>query len=244
MAMITIRANDASLSLGGRQIVAGVNIQAKQGQWVSIVGANEAGKTSLLHLLAGWRPPSSGQVLYNDHPIKADDRIEIVLAPGPDDLPGHLHGRELLTIVQHERQRSPPADWPDILTALNADRWLDRPVSELSLGTRRKVALATALCASPTILLLDEAFDALDAQSSVRIRTMVRALVDTGAMGVISASHAWESVFADSDIIAFLAAGQVVRRLERADFTDLSTQSARMQETILAAFATPIAATE
>jgi ABC-2 type transport system ATP-binding protein len=239
MAALSLQAHSVSLTLGGRQIINDVSLQAQGGQWVSVVGANEAGKTSLLHLLAGWRPPSSGQILYRERPLKADDRVEVVLAPGPDDLPGHLLGHELLKIVQQERQRPEPANWPAILEALNGDRWMDRPVNQLSLGTRRKVALATALCGSPSYLLLDEAFDALDALSSVRIRTMVRGLVDEGTMGVISASHAWESVFTDSDAIAFLAAGRVVRHLERTEFTDLAAQSARMQETILAAFATP-----
>jgi ABC-type multidrug transport system ATPase subunit len=239
MADLALRASNLCLTLGERDIVQGVTLQVALGQWVSIVGANEAGKTSLLHLLGGWRAPTAGQILFEDRPLNADDRAAIVLAPGPDDLPGHLLGRELITIVQHERQRSQPSDWPAILEALNADRWLDRAVNQLSLGTRRKVALATALCASPKVLLLDEAFDALDAQSSVRIRTMVRGLVDAGETAVISASHAWESVFSDSDAIAFLAAGRVVRHLKRADFLDLAAQSAKMQETILTAFATP-----
>lgn len=157
-------------------------------------------------------------------------------APGPDDLPGHLLGCELLEIVRHERRRPLPDDWGAILVSLNAERWLDRPINQLSLGTRRKVALASALIASPTVLLLDEAFDALDAQSSVRIRATVRALVDGCSMTVISASHAWESVFTNSDAIAFLASGRVVRYLERADFSVLAVQSENMQATILAAF--------
>jgi ABC-type multidrug transport system ATPase subunit len=243
MAGMTLSAQGVCLTLSGRQIVDNVSLRASLGKWVSIVGANEAGKTSLLQLLAGWRPPSSGEILFHNRPLMTDDRVEIVLAPGPDELPGHLLGSELLSIVQHERQRPKPANWSAILAALNADRWWDRPINQLSLGTRRKVALATALCASPSILLLDEAFDALDAQSSVRIRLMVREIVDSGAMGVISASHAWESVFTDSDSIAFLAAGRVVRQLERAQFVELAAQSARMQETILAAFATPAGAT-
>lgn len=237
MAALALCVQNVSLTLGGRTIVDDVSLGVDMGQWLSIVGANEAGKTTLLHLLARWRAPSSGQVLFGEVPLTSDDRVQVVLAPGPDDLPGHLLGRELLEIVSHERRRPLPEGWETILTALNADRWLDRPINQLSLGTRRKVALASALIASPTVLLLDEAFDALDAQSSVRIRATVRALVDGGKMAVISASHAWESVFTDSDAIAFLASGRVVRYLERADFSDLAVQSEKMQATILAAFA-------
>jgi ABC-type multidrug transport system ATPase subunit len=244
MATPVIDACSVCLTIGGRQILTNIDIAAACGEWVSIVGANEAGKTSLLHLLAGWRAPTSGAISFQDRPLHRDDRARIVLAPGQDDLPGHLLGKEVLALVQHERQRSPPDDWLDILHSLDAHRWLDRPIHELSLGTKRKVALATALCASPTVLLLDEAFDALDAQSSVRIRTMVRGLVDCGEMAVISASHAWESVFTDSDHIAFLSTGKVVRTLARADFEDLATQSARMQTTILEAFAIPVQPTK
>ncbi len=237
MAALVLSTQEVTLNLGGRQIIDRVSLGVEMGQWLSIVGANEAGKTSLLHLLAGWRAPTTGSVLFGERPLGNDDRVCVVLAPGPDDLPGHLLGSELLAIVRHERQRPLPPHWEAILSSLNADRWLDRPINQLSLGTRRKVALASALCASPTILLLDEAFDALDAQSSVRIRATVRALVDTGTMAVISASHAWESVFTDSDAIAFLAAGRVVRLLAKEDFTDLAVQSEKMQATILAAFA-------
>jgi ABC-type multidrug transport system ATPase subunit len=237
LAALILSVKDATLTLGGRTIIDSLSLGVSMGQWLSIVGANEAGKTTLLHLLAGWRAPSSGEVLFKDALLAADDRVQVVLAPGPDDLPGHLLGSELLAIVRHERRRPLPADWASILASLNADRWLDRPINQLSLGTRRKVALASALIASPTVLLLDEAFDALDAQSSVRIRATVRALVDSGTMAVISASHAWESVFNDSDAIAFLASGRVVRHLKRADFSDLAVQSEKMQATILAAFA-------
>jgi ABC-type multidrug transport system ATPase subunit len=237
MAAPVIAAKGVSLTIAGRQILANIDLAAAPGEWVSIVGANEAGKTSLLHLLAGWRAPTSGSISFQDRALHRDDRASVVLAPGQDDLPGHLLGNELLALVQHERRRPPPDNWQDVLRSLDAHRWLDRPLSELSLGTKRKVALATALCASPTVLLLDEAFDALDAQSSVRIRNMVRGLVDQGQMAVISASHAWESVFTDSDHIAFLSAGKVVRTLARPDFQDLAAQSARMQATILEAFA-------
>lgn len=237
MAPLALATQDATLSLNGRQIISGVTLGILLGQWLSIVGANEAGKTTLLHLLAGWRAPTTGSVVFGDKPLRHNDRVEIVLAPGPDDMPGHLLGSELLEIVRHERQRPLPNDWVALLASLDAPRWLDRPINQLSLGTRRKVALASALCASPTILLLDEAFDALDAQSSVRIRASIRALVDTGTMAVISASHAWESVFTDSDTIAFLAKGQVVRLLERSQFADLAAESAKMQATILTAFA-------
>jgi ABC-2 type transport system ATP-binding protein len=238
MASLVLNVQDATLILGARTIIDGVSLGVSIGQWLSIVGANEAGKTTLLHLLAGWRAPTSGQVEFNGAQLRSNDRVQVVLAPGPDDLPGHLLGSELLAIVRQERRRPLPADWDTILTSLNADRWLDRPIHQLSLGTRRKVALASALIANPTVLLLDEAFDALDAQSSVRIRATVRALVDGGTMAVISASHAWESVFSDSDAIAFLASGRVVRHLERAEFSDLAAQSEKMQATILAAFAT------
>jgi ABC-type multidrug transport system ATPase subunit len=244
MATPVIAAQSVSLILGGRHILNSIDISATLGEWVSIVGANEAGKTSLLHLLAGWRAPTSGAVSFQNRRLHRDDRATVVLAPGQDDLPGHLLGKELLALVQHERRKPPPQDWLDILHSLDAHRWLDRPIHELSLGTKRKVALATALCASPTVLLLDEAFDALDAQSSVRIRSMVRELVDQGHMAVISASHAWESVFTDSDHIAFLSAGQVVRYLARADFQDLAAQAQRMQTTILEAFAQPPSATK
>jgi ABC-type multidrug transport system ATPase subunit len=236
MAALNLTTSLACLTLSGRDILTDINLGVQTGEWLSIVGANEAGKTSLLHLLAGWRAPTSGEIRLNDASLTQDDRVRVVLAPGPDDLPGHLLGRELLQIVQHERNRDVFSDWSQILTSLDADRWMARPINELSLGTRRKVALASALCASPDLLLLDEAFDALDAVSSVRIRGTVRALVKSGQLGVISASHAWESVFADSDKIAFLDKGKVVRQLEQGEFRDIAAQSERIQATILAAF--------
>lgn len=236
MATLNLTTRGACLTLGGRNILSDVNLSVQTGEWLSIVGANEAGKTSLLHLIAGWRVPTSGEIRLNDASLTHDDRVRVVLAPGPDDLPGHLLGRELIQIVQHERNRPAPSGWDQILDSLNADRWLNRPINELSLGTRRKVALASALCASPELLLLDEAFDALDAVSSVRIRGTVRALVKSGQLAVISASHAWESVFADSDKIAFLDKGKVVRELAQGEFQDIAAQSERIQATILAAF--------
>ncbi|MEZ6023816.1 MAG: ABC transporter ATP-binding protein [Hyphomonadaceae bacterium] len=236
MAADRLSATELRVLFGKHAALDGVSIEFARGRWTSIVGANGAGKTTLLHTLAGWRKPTAGALALDGAPPGPSYRQDVVLAPAPEQLPPHLTGAEVIDIVARERGRTRIGGWADAFAALDGEAWNSRPVAELSWGTRKKLCLATAIATGPDFLLLDEAFDGLDSVSSIRIRQYVRSQASAGALGVVSASHAWESVFVDSDAVAFLAQGKLVRTMDAPQFQSLGEDARRIQDVVQGAF--------
>ncbi|KAF0115686.1 MAG: ABC-2 type transport system ATP-binding protein [Hyphomonadaceae bacterium] len=235
--MISLNAADLVVSMGKHNILKGVNIEAKLGAWVSLIGANGAGKTTLLRAIAGWHfSKIKGQVLCNGQKITNQTRQDVVLVPSPYDLPTYLLGHELIDIIVRERGAALHQNWPKILEILDGDIWYNRPIGELSWGTQKKICIATAICTGPKFILLDESFDGLDATSSLKIRQLFADLVKQNTIGVLSASHSWESVFAYSDTIYFLKAGSIINRLEQSDFAQLTIEAKRIEQMVTQIF--------
>jgi ABC-type multidrug transport system ATPase subunit len=232
----SLSACNLSIILGGTKILRDINFEISTGYWVSIIGANAAGKSTLLRSLVGWHKPSNGSVAWkSDDPFRSCN-LDVLLVPQPDDLPKWLTGKQILEICCNGRSRQLPTNWPEVLEVLDGSAWLEKPVYAQSLGTRKKLCIASALCSSPALLLLDEAFDGLDINSSARVRTYLKAQVKCGALGILSASHAWESVFVDSDEVLFLSNGSIVRSLKSTQFVTLANQARTLHSAVLEAF--------
>ncbi len=231
-----LQAKNIFVSYGRNDVLKNINISIKMGEWVSLIGANGAGKSTLLHAIAKWRfSKKSGEILFNGENTN-NVKNEIVLVPFPADLPDFLLGKELIEIIIRERGAQLIENWPIIMDALDANVWLERPIGELSWGTQKKVCIASALCSAPKFILLDEAFDGLDAQSSAKIRYLFHDLVHKNQIGILNASHAWESVFADSYRIYFLKDGQIIKELHQNEFGDLKDEAKKIEQRVFEIF--------
>lgn len=235
--MNSICAKNLDVAIKRKKILKGINITANVGDWVSIIGANGAGKSTLLRALAGWHfPYQGGEVLLNDVKFTHEIRKQVTLTPSPNDLPLYLTGRELIDLICRERAEPLHQNWPTILETLDGEIWYDRPLGELSWGTLKKVCIGTAICTSPKILLMDESFDGLDATSSIKIRALLANLVKRNELGILCASHSWESVFAYSNIVYFIKDGEIIKCLLQHEFTDLTIEAKRIEQMVAAVF--------
>ena len=109
-------------------------------------------------------------------------------------------------------------------------------IRDRSWGTKKKVCIASALCSGPNFILLDEAFDGLDAQSSSKIRNIFYDLIKENKIGILNASHAWESVFADSHRIYFLKNGSIIKELNQNEFADLKDEAKKIEQRVFEIF--------
>ena len=152
------------VSYGGIRAVDGVSLEVRPGEIVSIIGANGAGKTSVLNAVSGIVPPEKGEILFEREsigglPSHAVVARGIVQVPEGRMIFGTLSVEENLQVAAHQsgrfvlRRRSRPG-LQRLFPAL-ADK-LDSPAAGLSGGEAQMLALARGLESRPRMLLLDE----------------------------------------------------------------------------------------
>lgn len=158
----------------------------------ALIGANGAGKSSLLALLAGRAVPDRGRVLLRGVPARAADAAALRgYVPQRITLPRGARVHEVLSVAQALR-RSGPETVDEAIERLALEPLLARRVGRLSGGEAQRVAVAAALLGRPLLWLLDEPASALDAEGLERLALWVDAHVDAGGSVLVSAHRAEE----------------------------------------------------
>jgi NitT/TauT family transport system ATP-binding protein len=144
-----------------------INLKVNPGEFLCIVGPSGCGKSTLLHLIAGLHEPTSGSVLVDNKPVAGPgtDRIlifqDLGLFPWLKVGENVEFGMKMKGVPKGER-----AEKVDhYLRLVHLLQFKDSYIHQLSGGMRQRVALARALATEPDILLMDEPFAALDAQT-------------------------------------------------------------------------------
>jgi NitT/TauT family transport system ATP-binding protein len=144
-----------------------MDLQVRAGEFLCVVGPSGCGKSTLLHLIAGLHAPTSGSVLVDDKPVEGagTDRIlifqELGLFPWLRVGDNVEFGMKMNGVPKAERQERAE----HYLRLVHLAQFKDSYIHQLSGGMRQRVALARALASEPDVLLMDEPFAALDAQT-------------------------------------------------------------------------------
>lgn len=167
-----VRLNEVSLdypSTGGTRLLAldQIELKVQSGEFLCIVGPSGCGKSTLLHIITGLQRPSSGSVLVDDKLVDgpAVDRIlifqELGLFPWLTVAQNVEFGLKMAGLRGGERRERVE----HYLRMVQLSQFHDSYIHQLSGGMRQRVALARALATEPDVLLMDEPFAALDAQT-------------------------------------------------------------------------------
>jgi iron(III) transport system ATP-binding protein len=206
---------------GGHAVVSDLDLRVEAGESLAILGASGSGKTTVLRMIAGLHPVSSGRVLLDGRRVDTlpAQRRGVGLVPQQGALFPHLDvarnvGFGLVPADPLARWRGRAAREARVREALElvglADRAHSRP-SELSGGQQQRVALARALAPGAGLILLDEPFSALDAALRGRVRAEVAALLaEAGATSVL-VTHDREEALATADRVAVLIDGRLAQ---------------------------------
>ena len=144
-----------------------INLEVRPGEFLCIVGPSGCGKSTLLHLIAGLHPQTSGKVLVDGTPVNGPgtDRIlifqELGLFPWLTVGGNVEFGMKMKNVSKAEREEKVQY----YLRLVHLSKFRDSYIHQLSGGMRQRVALARALATEPDVLLMDEPFAALDAQT-------------------------------------------------------------------------------
>ena len=215
----------------GRPVTAleSISLKVQQGEFLALLGPSGCGKSTLLYLMGGFLPVEQGSITVDGRPV---------VGPGPDRgiVFQHFALYPWKTVRQNilyglEKQRLARAD-----REAQADRFIrmvhlsgfeDSFPSQLSGGMKQRVALARTLAMDPAILLMDEPFGALDAQTRSLMQEELLAILANTPKTVVFVTHDVQEALLLADRIAVMSA-RPGRIKQIVDVADMGRGSERM----------------
>jgi len=189
------------------------SLDVANGEFVSIVGPTGCGKTTLLNVAAGLIRPSSGSITIFGSPLEDLNRAAgylfqaEALFPWKTALENAAIGLEIAG-TDPNAARARAEGW---LARVGLRSFCDRYPHMLSGGQRKRVGLAQVLIRDPKILLMDEPFGPLDAQTRQIMGNLLLDLWSTDRKAVLFVTHDLEEAIALSDRVVIMSAGPAAR---------------------------------
>jgi NitT/TauT family transport system ATP-binding protein len=205
--MSKLSLNGSSKRFGDLEVLCDINATIERGEFISLVGPSGCGKTTLLRIVAGLEPASAGAVLLDGRAVRAPggDRGFVFqsdnLLPWRTVFDNAIIGPEIAGrtgAVEKDRIR-------DLLRLVGLDGFENYFPRQLSGGMRQRVNLARALAIDPDILLMDEPFSALDAQTREIMQTELMRIWEEGRKTVLFVTHQIDEAVFLSDRVLVLA---------------------------------------
>lgn len=197
---------------GGDPVLREVDFELREGGLLAVLGPSGCGKTTLLRVLAGFHPISSGEVWLGERRLDAGvppERRGIGIVPQEGALFPHLSVAGNVGFGLRRGERAARVE--ELLDLVGLSGFGHRMPSELSGGQAQRVALARALAPRPGVVLLDEPFSALDAGLREELRADVRATLKAAGATALLVTHDQEEALGMADLVAVLRDGVVAQ---------------------------------
>jgi NitT/TauT family transport system ATP-binding protein len=211
-----VRFDAVGIHLGGREILSPTSLSIAQGEFVCVIGPSGCGKTTLLRAAAGFIKPTKGQVIRGGAAITQPSReVAFVFQD---------YGRALLpwrTVSANvslalEAAGTPHAERAkkiaDVLEVVGLSAHADKYPAQLSGGMQQRVQIARCLAQSPTVMLMDEPFGALDAMTREGLQDELARLVKQQGLTVMFVTHDLDEAIYLGDRVVALRTGPTVEK--------------------------------
>jgi NitT/TauT family transport system ATP-binding protein len=185
-----------------------INLQIEEGEFVCLLGPSGCGKSTLLKIIAGLIPATSGRIMINGQPVSGPGPERAVVfqdyALFPwmtvrDNVEFGLEARRLPAAERREVSRR-------LLKVVGLSEFAERYPHQLSGGMKQRVSIARALAVDPSLLLMDEPFGALDAQTRQLLQDELLRIWREYRKTVVFVTHSIEEAIYLSDRIVVMTA--------------------------------------
>jgi NitT/TauT family transport system ATP-binding protein len=204
-----------STESGVVRAITSLDLSIPKGEFLCIVGPSGCGKSTLLNLIAGFEFPDSGEVLVDGRKVQSPAPDRFVLFQEPALFPwlnvrqNVAFGLRIAGMAEAEQNRRVA----DLLRMVHLEKFATARIHELSGGMKQRVALARALAMDPEVLLMDEPFAALDAQTRDLLHEeMERIWQETGKTVVFVTHNVREAVRLGNRVILLDGASGGIKR--------------------------------
>ncbi|MDH1271627.1 ABC transporter ATP-binding protein [Rhizobium pusense] len=203
-----------SKRFGPLQVLSSCNLSVEKGSVVTLLGPSGCGKTTLLRSIAGFHQPDEGRIVINGVDISQlpPNRRDVGYVFQNYALFPHLTIRENIGYGLKIRRETKGVIAEKVEKALDLialKDFGDRYPKQMSGGQQQRVAIARSLVLEPKVLLLDEPFNALDAQLRLTMQVELRKLIDRVGITSIFVTHDQQEAMALSDRIAVMRGGKI-----------------------------------
>jgi len=188
-----LHCENVSCIRGDNTLFEGLSLHADSGELLRIRGENGSGKTSLLKLISGITSPDSGEILWNDTPIKQSEIFtqDIAYLAHRDGIKSELTALENLNFYRefykHASDETTDVSLDNILEQLDLLHTLYIEAGKLSFGQRRRLAFARLLLSNTQLWLLDEPFTGIDVNGRQLLENLCLNFINDG--GIIVMTH-------------------------------------------------------
>jgi len=209
-----IRVRDLRKTFGSVTAVAGITLDIKSGEFITLLGPSGSGKTTVLRMIAGFENPDEGVITLGDEEITHlppfDRDVNTVfqdyaLFPHMTIQENVEYGLRTRKVAKEERARQAI----EAITSVKLAHVADRLPHQLSGGQRQRIALARALVLRPKVLLLDEPLGALDRQLREEMQIELKRIQREAGITFIFVTHDQEEAMRMSDRIVVFNEGRI-----------------------------------
>ena len=212
--MGSIKIQQLTKSFGDTEVLKGIDLDIKDGEFLILVGPSGCGKSTLMNSIAGLEDVSSGDILIDGNNVtdlspKERDIAMVfqsyALYPTMSVSRNISFGLEMRKVPKVEIEKTVA----DVSQLLQIEHLLDRKPSALSGGQRQRVAMGRALARNPRVFLFDEPLSNLDAKLRVEMRSEIKKLHKRLGTTIVYVTHDQVEAMTLADRIAVMKDGQV-----------------------------------
>jgi NitT/TauT family transport system ATP-binding protein len=204
------------------QILDDVSVGIGESEFVCLVGPSGCGKSTLLNIIAGFDSPTSGRALFNGRVITAPDPARMVVFQEPSLFPWLTTEQNLafgLSLSKHRRKFNKAQRTEMIrehLQLVGLGGFGHHYMAEMSGGMKQRLEIARALIMQPEVLLMDEPFGALDAQTRILMQQLLLSIWDRFRQAVLFITHDIDEAIFLGDVVHVMSArpGRIKKTLE------------------------------
>ena len=201
------------------EVLAGVNLDVKDGELVAIVGASGCGKSTLLKLIITLEPISSGEILLDGEPVNGPSPKCSMIFQEARLFPWLTVRQNIEFVIPDSVPKDKKREMVEYYTNLvGLSEFMNAVPNQLSGGMQQRVSIARALATRPQLLLLDEPFGALDAFTRMNMQNEVLRIREQDKTTMIIVTHEIdEAIYLSNRVVIMGKNPGVVKRIVPVD---------------------------